>query len=505
MINDWDYIIYINNEEKICAYNGTSEDIDFKGKDVTRVIQNAINVLTNGGDIFIKNGAYATIDTNLNIGNNINFIGEGVNTKFILGQHGHILANNKSNIKISNIFVDGTNQTIINDPPSGNTGCLSIVGRSNNISVDHIAIKGAPKFGMNIYNSTNVVVDQSTIQDVVGFGIYVGVSSGVTIQNCRLNGKGVADVIGGNGTNNTYDLRDIIVRNNVITQDASVGNNYGTAIDMTNVYRTTFIDNITYGDIWFGGEQYPHRYSKISGNIVKPAIGKTSCFIAIDANASDNIGDKYISITDNIIESGYIQVNGAVSTYAIYGIISNNSIDGSFAPYGMRLKYCSEFNIIGNLIIGNKLILDDATKTIVKGNQFSGGSIGIEELNTTGYSTIQGNYFNNIKTPISTLATTDIIRNNQGYKTECNVLSGTFVIDSIGIKTVTIDHGLAIIPAVQDCYLTVIKNTDVTDWAYNLLIIDSVSSTNVVSKINVSTVSGTGGATAKLGLRIGNP
>ncbi len=91
------------------------------------------------------------------------------------------------------------------------------------------------------------------------------------------------------------------------------------------------------------------------------------------------------------------------------------------------------------------------------------------------------------------------------YITQNNVLSGTFTIDSTGIKTVTIPHGLNITPAVQDCYLTVVQDTAVDDWAYNLLKIVSVDATNVTVKINVSTASATGGATAKLALRVGNP
>lgn len=98
-----------------------------------------------------------------------------------------------------------------------------------------------------------------------------------------------------------------------------------------------------------------------------------------------------------------------------------------------------------------------------------------------------------------------IIKNCPGYKTENNILSGTFAIDSTSIKIVMMPHGLAITPAVQDCYLTVVQNTAVDDWAYNMLKIVSTDTKNVIVKINISTASTTVGATAKLALRVGNP
>ena len=95
------------------------------------------------------------------------------------------------------------------------------------------------------------------------------------------------------------------------------------------------------------------------------------------------------------------------------------------------------------------------------------------------------------------------MKNNAGYPTEANIISATFPVDSIGIKTIMIPHGLAIAPKIQDCYLTVVKNTNVTDWRYTLLIVNSVDSVNALAKIYVSTASGTLGATARLNLKVG--
>ena len=82
------------------------------------------------------------------------------------------------------------------------------------------------------------------------------------------------------------------------------------------------------------------------------------------------------------------------------------------------------------------------------------------------------------------------------------LLSAAFAIDSTGVKTVTTAHGLSVTPAIQDVQVSVTEDTNVDDWAFNLLKVESVDATNVVCKINVSTASATGGATAKLAILV---
>ncbi len=83
-----------------------------------------------------------------------------------------------------------------------------------------------------------------------------------------------------------------------------------------------------------------------------------------------------------------------------------------------------------------------------------------------------------------------------------NLLSAGFAIDSTGVKTVTTAHALTITPSAKDVSLTVIEDTDVDDWAYGFVKVESVNATNVVAKVNVTTASATGSATAKLGIKI---
>jgi len=77
-------------------------------------------------------------------------------------------------------------------------------------------------------------------------------------------------------------------------------------------------------------------------------------------------------------------------------------------------------------------------------------------------------------------------------------LSGSFAIDSTGNKTVTVANVFGFIPEISHCVISIVEATDVDDWAYNLLKVESVSATNIVGRINVSTASATGAATATM-------
>lgn len=98
---------------------------------------------------------------------------------------------------------------------------------------------------------------------------------------------------------------------------------------------------------------------------------------------------------------------------------------------------------------------------------------------------------------------------NSGYITENVLLSGTFTIDAVGLKTITVAHGLGDVPHAykytpqkEDFSIAVIENTAVDDWRYDLLKVSSVTDTNVVIKINVNVSSATAGATAKIGIHV---
>ena len=89
-----------------------------------------------------------------------------------------------------------------------------------------------------------------------------------------------------------------------------------------------------------------------------------------------------------------------------------------------------------------------------------------------------------------------------GITKATTLLSADFAIDGIAVVTVTTAHGLSSTPNIQDVQLTVSESTDVDDWAYGFVKVESVDATNVVAKVSVAIASLTAGAKAKLNILV---
>ncbi len=201
-----------------------------------------------------------------------------------------------------------------------------------------------------------------------------------------------------------------------------------------------------------------NRYVDISGC---HGIGNTGDGIAV-------FGSLYIDIHDN-----FLRLNA-------FGILVDRSATGG----GFN---ASHIKIHDNMLlenIGEDIRLQESANIVN----------GIEVYDNTLRSGTTPRIFIDV-------GVTDLqIYNNKGYVTENNVLSADFAIDAIAVVTVTIAHGLAVTPAVEDCQLTVVESTDVDDWEEGYVKVESVGAANVVCKVNVTNASATGGARAKLAL-----
>lgn len=389
--SDYSYLIY-KSGYYYYAKNGTSGGNDYSGIDTVAVIQNAIDALISGGTIFVKGASYQ-INSNLNIGDNINIIGEGIATKFLLGPSGHIVVYGHSNIKISDIYIDGTNQTNSSDPPAGNSGHLSLIN-ANNVVIDHIIID-AKRFAINIYNTDDTI-----------------------IQNCILNGQGNNDIIGGSSDNGSLKVLNIIVRNNIIKQDASIGALYDCCFDIAGEYRVSVINNMCYGRIIVGGETGPNNYILFSENMLKPAKGKTACEIDVYTAGQTTYRTQYISIINNIIENGAIYVQGIDALRTMYCSINNNLIDATISNNpAITLVYCTLCTISNNIMKGgNKwanIYLKNSDKMVITGNIIIGTNVGIDESTSNGNNIITNNYFQSVTTPVYGQQPTSLVNNNK--------------------------------------------------------------------------------------------
>ncbi len=299
-------------------------------------------------------------------------------------------------------------------------------------------------------------------------------------------------VIGGNGINTRgYNLTpgyifDIVDNMFIDSYSIFYGNNLG------NIYELNIKNNIIKGNITGAMARFWYANTfNITGNQCDFDATAIGGFGIIAQNSGKGI------ISHNIIQNAY---HNCIKLISINNtIISNNTIleweRRLYSDYGVIL-IDSSYNTVSN----NTLI-----RTIDNSH-----TLGIGETGTSDYNRIFDNDLyqvgdaTRIPYRIVLAGANTKIWKNAGYITENNILSGAFAIDSAGIKTVTIAHGLAITPAVQDCYLTVVQNTAVDDWSYNMIKVTATNATNVTAKINVSSASATGGTTAKLGLKAGS-
>jgi hypothetical protein len=177
-------------------------------------------------------------------------------------------------------------------------------------------------------------------------------------------------------------------------------------------------------------------------------------------------------------------ISGSVQEAILYtqsnATISSNTITGITTSIGIAIGSSSNRIVIsGNVIHGN---------TPASGTGISLGSSSNVE--------VYGNILSGVLTPIQFSGTNQKIYGNIGYVNAARLQSPNFALDSTGVKTVTVAHGLAAAPSLTSISVTVVQNTVVTDWAYAYIEIVSVDATNIVIGIKISTASLTGGATA---------
>lgn len=425
----------------IKAVNGTTNVIDYSGTNSAAVINNAINGLTVGRTWKEK----VIIKGNYTINSTIkipSYTSLDIQGRLTLGADVNLVESSSLTTQIKHVDISG--------------GMLDGTGHSS-------------------YDGIYGLFSMSTISEML-------------IENFN-NGIHLKGVDWGNNR----PLETLVFNNNIGNNTINVFlDSYGADIEVvSNIIR----EWMTYG-IQINGSG-----NRITGNHIWSSSikGDASMYICTDGTGGSDInmiiGNSFSSRRDGLI------IDAADGSNTIrYTIIANNLF--RTIGYETNNTYdCIRFQRTGTPSIGH---------SVITGNKFwaSGDKLpryGINEMCYTN-NCITGNSFSSMATAgIAPGDANTLIKNNKGFITEANKLSYTFAIDSTGIKTVTIAHSLDITPTVQDCYLTVVQNTTVDDWTYNMLKIVSTDAKNVTVKINVSTASATVGATAKLGLRVGNP
>ncbi len=497
------------------AKNGLTGNIDFNDPDPTVVIQSTLNAASNsGGQIYIKEGSY-TLTTALNIYKNTLLQGSDntvlVNAQFnIVG--GSVPANFTENITVQNLTLSG--------PITKTQNAFSFTGFCRNIIIRNIRFTN---YNMCIYCPPQIA---RAIANSYNNPVY-----NISVEHCYSNSCNATCIIAGLSdckvsdflAEITYGVNPSLLFSqvyNAVPTDPTATHNAVTSFYLNDLGHTTVERVKIYTPSAQGGDLFTFD-SCISTNVKQCVAsgGNNGCTTVGSSSVYFNSMQTYFSnnngyyITTNDYDTFDIVISGAgftldgVNQHGIYVVpsgitailgiriaditITNAGLSNPNTYDGVNFEG-SNLKVIG-CFIGNEFHLPTTMRYAVNTN-----TVG------TNYVEIIGNDFVNLTTSpaVTNAAPVAIIKNNIGYKTENNVLSGTFAIDAAVAVAVTIPHGLDITPAVQDCSLTAVQNT-VTNWA-GQIIITSTDATNVYVTVYV-TAPGAAGATAKLALRVGNP
>lgn len=484
------YVIY-KLDNVVQAQNGSTGDVEFSGINDAKVIQSAVNI--GYGSVLIKNTmSDYIINSRILLPPGVDIISDGA-----------ILDVSNLDTIVFNITSDGTvakKRSII----SG----LYTIGNTNNLNTLFFKVEDFPR---------GLILRDIRFKNVNNIIEVKGSSWSTIVENLQgQNVKGICiniyDGIAGKAPHSC------MVNNVEMSQSLNVG----TGVKIQSINND--IQGVRISNCWFEGFDialYNEGYwSIIDGNILTANTGIYNASTNINNSGNRavingnviNYKSRGIDIRSNYslinISNNIIRRDNGTNTLAIYNIGSYPQIIGNIINTSEgALKGLFAHCIISNNYIdsiGTAIETENFTDySIIEGNYFVNSNTGI--LGTyLRYGNISDNIFRNVKNAINIVNRTGtIIHNNKGYNTESNILSNVFDISSTGLKMLTIVHGLDIIPNVQDCYLTVVQNTIVDDWAYDMIKIVSTDVKNVTVKINISKASATVGATAKLALRVG--
>jgi len=421
------------------------------GSNPTTVIQAALTQIHNndGGLLFLKEASYSITD-NLEIGDNTLLMGVGPATKLVLSSGKYLRVTSKNNVRITNLFVDATGHVT-------NDAAIRICN-SNEVCVDHVKV------------------------DAQGFGVYAFSTAGntcrkITVSDSILFGHGNNDIIGGGPQDNdTQAMSEILIKNNVLKHTTDASHTYDAVIALTQGYRYEIVDNIAEGSITLAPEQWPHTYTRITGNVLKPAEGKSYCHITVWAASDQTSFNLALEVANNVIEEGQIRIYGSSSAWARQCNVTDNVI--FFGTEGVLFEYATCCKAEGNVInaCSQGVYLKNTNHITVSDNMITNCTTGIYETDSD-FNYFHDNMFQGNTTNITKAGASTRVRDNYGYVTENN---GTATITS-GDTYVDVTHGLDVIPSLTKIQLVPLDNLS----GRSLWVSNASSST---FRINISSI-----------------
>jgi len=340
---------------------------------------------------------------------------------------------------------------------------------------------------------------------------YPGEHIDIYLENCRFLNNGIG-ALGGE----TYDGFDVKYSDRLVMVGCFASGNFDKGIDVRG-RRVALIGNSATANASYGfGLGANATYPDLPPNnlpsefsvIANSSYGNTEDGIVVYGGSPGRI---HVSITGNDINS-----NGARGIYLndptaiTRAVISSNSIwgngDGGIYSLGAESLMVSANTIVSNdnfgirsagnniTVTGNELAnhagpgvqVDSASgRALVTSNKIRENGTGVQTAGSNGLYAY--NWFEGNTTKVTDTGTGNKFRGNVGLVTENRVRSPSFPVDSVGVKTVTIPHGLDFTPSINDVQLTLLSLVGDGGYRIGWVRARSTTSSNITAEVYVET------------------
>lgn len=422
---------------------------------------------------------------------------------------------------LSGVSLRGTNNgaVVFKLDDGENSHVINMTGGVDNVKITDLTIDGNRAANTSSVHGIRAdgSVDGLTIRDVIikdtggyGIGLQIGEFKNIDIESTHISGTGsdgidIKNTLDGNINNN---ISDVVIENfglnNAVTVQAGIDlrgewhlNNITCILPATAVGLEDRM-GIRFREAGGATGEGARRSTLNNFRVIGDADVTTSAFGVYCAADSVNIGNGYVYGTliglaayeqhigvNNVtceatLQTGFQTADIGALTAEYVKFVNCTAVDGSLRGFDFQSDFGGAVNC--NAINNSVGVIMRAGAL---SNKFTDG---IFDNNVTDVSDFE--------------PSTSLIVRNRGYITETNISHPGLLVDSTGIQTFTIPHALGFAPDPEDISLTLLVDTLVNDYEIGYMRVNSTTAVNVVVFVNVTTASATGGALAKIGLKI---
>jgi hypothetical protein len=390
-----------------------------------------------------------------------------------------------------------------------------------NLSIDGNKANSTTGRGLNIFGK-GYIVDNVLIRECTDIGFYSECGN-VVGQNDYTD---TPEAVINNLQSRDNDLSGIVFRgpHDAIFTGKTISNNNG---------NIGFINEISAG-VYDGhcNVRYLHTYNNTNGEI---RINQT-CFASflfadggsVEINADNCMVDSIRSLSTttrgllvsgdgNQIGQAKINLNDSSSSYACditglknrigqlyitggtsatFGLVvddNNNEVTEMFAENFTQAVVIGRTQSANSTTVnGDILNCDSALNYVTTGQR---NNLCLSVFVPSGGSVATGNL------PTSS-DRFDILSNGDVVSKTYETYTSNFAVDSVGVKTVTINHNMTFLPTQKQIIASLGKNSGATDYAIDFMRIGTITSSSISVEVKVSSASATGGATARVLLSV---